>query len=62
MMLYIWGLLFPNSKTRLTKAQLIKLVLQYTDQCECEPDKLTLQGEGNGYKVTIEVVADQSKA
>ena len=52
----------PRPKQRLTKAQVVKLVLQLVGQCECEPDKLTLYGEGNGYKVTIEVVADQGKA
>ena len=56
-----YGLL-SKDKPRLTKAELIKLVLQFVAQCTCEPDKLTLQGEGNGYRVTIEVTTDQSKA
>lgn len=55
------GLLAKN-KTRLTKAELIKYVLQYFAGCQCEADVHTIREKVNGYTVTITRSVDENKA
>jgi hypothetical protein len=55
------GLLAKN-KTRPTRAELIKYVLQYFAECQCESDVHTIREKVNGYTVTITRSVDENKA
>ena len=50
-----------RNKTRPSKAEVIKTVLDHCKGCQCEADTHTLSDKVNGYIVTISITLDKSK-